>query len=63
MITLTADQYEYLVRNNLIDSNTYYFTYEGKDEPAGETWQFGGTFPITLTDNWTFGGTFPIRLK
>ncbi len=55
-------RYDYLVQMNQISKNTYYFTYEG-DEPAGDTWQFGGTFPIVLTDNWAFGGTFPIKLK
>jgi len=43
MVTLTVDQYDSLVRANLVDENTYYFTYEDN------TWTFGGTFPITLT--------------
>lgn len=43
MITLTVDQYESLVRANLVDENTYYFTYED------DTWTFGETFPIKLT--------------
>lgn len=43
MVTLTVDQYDSLVRANLVDENTYYFTYEDN------IWTFGGTFPITLT--------------
>lgn len=63
MITLTAEQYEYLVRNNLTDSNTYYFTYESKSENDTYVWHFGEPFPITLTYTWEFGGTFPITLS
>lgn len=61
-VTMSKARYDYLVQMNQISKNTYYFTYEG-DEPAGDTWQFGGTFPIVLTDNWAFGGTFPITLR
>lgn len=43
MVTLTVEQYEALVRANLVDPNTYYFTYED------DIWTFGGTFPIKLT--------------
>lgn len=49
MITLTTEQYEYLVRNNLTDSNTYYFTYESKSENDTYVWEFGEPFPITLS--------------
>jgi hypothetical protein len=63
MVTLSASAYQYLVENNLVDRNTYYFTYEGEDEPSGDTWHFGDAFPIVLTDNWAFGGTFPITLR
>ena len=62
MVTLTKTRYDSLVEQELIDPETYYFTYEG-EEPSKNTWHFGDPFPITLTDNWTFGGTFPIRLK
>lgn len=60
MVTLTASQYAQLVEDNLVQQDVYYFTYEGEAPSAG--WQFGDSFPITLTDNWTFGGTFPITL-
>ena len=63
MVILSASAYQYLVDNNLVDRNTYYFTYEGEDEPSGDTWHFGDAFPIVLTDNWAFGGTFPITLR
>jgi len=63
MVTLSASAYQYLVDNNLVDRNTYYFTYEGEDIPEGDTWQFGDTFPIVFTETWAFGGTFPITLK
>lgn len=62
MVTLSVSAYQYLVDNNLVDRNTYYFTYEGEDIPEGDTWHFGDPFPIILTDNWAFGGTFPITL-
>ena len=63
MVTLSASAYQHLVDNDLVDRNTYYFTYEGEDIPEGDTWQFGGTFPIVFTETWAFGGTFPITLK
>lgn len=58
LVTLTVQQYEALVRNNLVDPNTYYFTYEET------TWGFGDQFPIVLTDGSTPDsiGTFPINL-
>ena len=62
MVTLSASAYQYLVDNDLVDRNTYYFTYEGENIPEGDTWHFGDPFPIILTDNWAFGGTFPITL-
>lgn len=61
MITLTAEEYESLVRTNMVDPNTYYFTYEG--EAPSTDWHFGDSFPITFTENWAFGGTFPIILR
>jgi hypothetical protein len=61
MITLTAEEYESLVRTNMVDPNTYYFTYEG--EAPSTDWHFGDNFPIIFTDNWAFGGTFPITLR
>ena len=62
MVTLTKTRYDSLVEQELIDPETYYFTYEGK-EPSGETWHFGDHFPIILTGTWEFGGTFPITLS
>lgn len=62
MVTLTKTRYDSLVEQELIDPETYYFTYEG-EEPSGETWHFGDHFPIILTDTWEFGGTFPITLS
>ena len=62
MITLTKNRYNSLVENDLIDPETYYFTYEG-EEPSGETWHFGDHFPIIFTETWEFGGTFPITLS
>lgn len=62
MVTLTTDQYEILVQNNAVQSDTYYFTYEGEAET--DLWHFGDTFPIILTD-WSTPdniGTFPINL-
>lgn len=58
MITLTTAQYEALVRTNMVDANTYYFTYEET------TWGFGDKFPVTLTGGDTSDsiGTFPINL-
>lgn len=63
-LTLTKSRYDRMVENGEIDPHTYYFTYEG-EEPTPineETWHFGDSFPIILTDNWAFGGTFPITL-
>lgn len=62
MITLTTARYNALVEQELIDPNTYYFTYDGEEE--SDTWHFGESFPIILTEgnNWAFGGTFPITL-
>lgn len=61
MVTLTVEQYQYLVNANLVRQDTYYFTYEG--EPDTE-WHFGDQFPIILTDGSTPDniGTFPINL-
>lgn len=61
MVTLTASQYAQLVEDNLVQQDVYYFTYEGEAPSAG--WQFGGTFPITFTENWAFGQAFPITLN
>lgn len=63
MVTLSASAYQYLVDNDLVDRNTYYFTYEGEDVPEGDTWHFGDPFPIIFTETWEFGGTFPITLS
>lgn len=62
MITLTVTQYEALVANNLVNENTYYFTYE---EEETTTWGFGDKFPVILTDGSTPDsiGTFPITLS
>lgn len=61
MVTLTTDQYEILVQNNAVQSDTYYFTYEG--EPERELWQFGDRFPVIFSDNtWGFGDKFPVIL-
>lgn len=61
MVTLTVEQYQTLVDNNLVKENTYYFTYE---EEEATTWGFGDQFPIILTDGSTPDsiGTFPINL-
>ena len=61
MVTLTQGQYQDLVDNNLVDRNTYYFTYEGM--PESDEWHFGDPFPIIFTETWEFGGTFPITLS
>jgi hypothetical protein len=61
MVTLTQGQYRELVDNNLVDRNTYYFTYEGM--PESNEWRFGDPFPIIFTETWEFGGTFPITLS
>ena len=58
-VTLSEGSYQRLVDNNSIDSDTYYFTYEG----GPEGWSFGDEFPIILIDTWAFGGTFPIKLS
>ena len=60
MVTLTVQQYEAMVRSNLVDPNTYYFTYEQEES---ETWGFGDKFPVILTGEWTFGETFPVILN
>lgn len=62
MVTLTVEQYQTLVDNNLVRENTYYFTYE---EEEATTWGFGDQFPIILTDGSTPDsiGTFPITLN
>ena len=63
MVTLTTGQYERLVERNLVQPDTYYFTYEGEAET--ETWGFGDQFPVILTDinnSWGFGDKFPIVL-
>ena len=59
MITLSTDEYSALVAADLVDENTYYFTYEKT------TWGFGDQFPIILTDGSTPDsiGTFPITLN
>lgn len=62
MVTLSASAYQYLVDNDLVDRNIYYFTYE-EEEPSGETWHFGDHFPIIFKGTWEFGGTFPITLS
>lgn len=61
MITLSDEEYQFLVENDAVDPNTYYFTYSKEDYP--DTWTFGGKFPITFTEQWAFGGTFPITLQ
>lgn len=58
MVTLTTQQYQLLVDNNLVDESTYYFTYEGEETT---NWTFGGTFPITFNED-NGVGTFPITL-
>lgn len=62
MVTLTVEQYQALVDANLVQEDTYYFTYEG--EPETTEWHFGDQFPIILTDGSTPDsiGTFPINL-
>lgn len=72
LVTLTTQEYQLLMQQGLVQSNTYYFTYDGDVEPYA--WHFGdhfpvifkdnsglGTFPITLTDNSGIG-IFPITL-
>lgn len=58
MVTLTTQQYQLLVDNNLVDESTYYFTYEGEETTD---WTFGNTFPVILTEDDCIG-TFPITL-
>lgn len=62
LITMSKARYDRLVERQLVDPNTYYFTYE-QETPSGNTWHFGDEFPIVLTDTWEFGGTFPITLS
>lgn len=57
MVTLTEQQYQLLVENDMIDESTYYFTYEGEEIT---NWTFGGTFPIILGGEGL--GTLPITL-
>lgn len=59
LVTLTIQQYQALGDN--VDPNTYYFTYDGEEEPSN--WVFGDRFPVIFTNTWTFGGTFPIKLN
>ena len=59
MVTLSQQEYQSLVDNNMIDETTYYFTYEG--EEITTNWTFGGTFPIILSGPEGLG-TFPIEL-
>jgi len=58
MVTLSASQYQVLVNSNLVDSNTYYFTYEDEEETT--SWTFGNTFPVILAGDGL--GEFPIAL-
>lgn len=58
MVTLTTQQYQLLVDNNLVDENTYYFTYEADET---NNWTFGDTFPIIFHEESGIG-TFPIVL-
>ena len=61
-VTLSDEEYQVLVETDLVDPDTYYFTYSAADYPS--TWTFGNRFPITFTEQqWTFGGTFPITLQ
>lgn len=57
LITLTEQQYQLLVENDMIDESIYYFTYEGEEIT---NWTFGGTFPIILGGEGL--GTLPITL-
>ena len=59
MVTLTTLEYQHLVDNNLVDLNTYYFTYEDEEETT-TNWTFGGTFPVILGGSGL--GEFPITL-
>lgn len=63
LITLTVQEYQDLVDSGSVQEDVYYFTYI--DETSQPTkWVFGGTFPITLTEESSagIGGTFPITL-
>jgi hypothetical protein len=44
MVTLSTRSYQQLVDNDLVDPDTYYFTYEVENESLGL-----GMFPINLT--------------
>lgn len=61
-VVITTSQYRALVASNNVNSNTYYFTYDGEEET--ETWGFGDQFPIILTEGTTSDsiGEFPINL-
>lgn len=49
-VFLTKEQYDALVRLDLVKENVYYFTYESDEgNTQSNNWTFGGTFPITLT--------------
>ena len=61
LVTLTTSQYQALVDADEVDADTYYFTYDGEEEP--NDWVFGDKFPVTFANTWTFGGTFPIKLN
>lgn len=63
MITISDEAYQALVDADEVNPNVYYFTYSAADYPEHTTWTFGGTFPITFTEQWAFGGTFPITLQ
>ena len=58
MVTLSQQEYQSLVDNNMIDETTYYFTYE--DEEITTNWTFGNTFPVILAGDGL--GEFPITL-
>lgn len=48
-VFLTKEQYDALVRLDLVKENVYYFTYESDEgNTQSNNWTFGGTFPITL---------------
>lgn len=61
MITLSDEEYQFLVENDAVDPNVYYFTYSKEDYP--DIWTFGGRFPITFTEQWEFGSAFPVTLN
>lgn len=62
LVTLTVSQYQSLVDSGMVQSDTYYFTYEGEEQENNHTWAFGDNFPVIFTSNWVFGGTFPVIL-